>query len=154
MRRLLIVLGLLALLYLLTGVTQIRPGERAVVRRFGNVVEIPRPGLYIGLPWGLDRVDRVPMNLVRHVQVGYQPDRGEDGLTMPPGQLLAGDHNLVNLQVDIHYAVDQSSEEQVVDYLLHTDRTDGLVARAAEGAMTEWVAQQTVDDVLLKGKSL
>ena len=47
--------------YLLTGVTQVRPGERAVVRRFGRVLEQkPEPGLWIGLPWGMDRVDRVP----------------------------------------------------------------------------------------------
>ena len=25
----------------------------------------PEPGLYVGLPWGIDRVDRVPIDLVR-----------------------------------------------------------------------------------------
>jgi membrane protease subunit HflK len=153
-RKVLFVLGLLIALYLLTGVTQVRPGERAVVRRFGRVVDVPRPGLYIGLPWGMDRIERVPADLLRRVQVGFQPEREDDGTSTPPGQLLTGDHNLVNLQVEIHYAVDQEgAEDQVVDYLLHADRTDALVARAAESALAQWVAGHGVDDVLLTGKA-
>src|SRR5262249_34423063 len=107
--------------YLLTGVTQVRTGERAVVRRFGKVVEGPRPGLYVGLPWGMDRVDRVPADLVRRVEVGYPRNGPEEGIGTPPGQLLTGDHNLVNVQVEIHYTVEQGSDpEAVVQYVLHS----------------------------------
>src|SRR5262249_39543919 len=75
MRYLLYLLGALFLASLLTGVTEIRPGERAVIRRFGRVLDDkPGPGLYIGLPWGLDQVDRVQVDLVRRVEVGYQPN--------------------------------------------------------------------------------
>jgi membrane protease subunit HflK len=143
--------GLLLLASLLTGVTQVRPGERAVVRRFGRVLEYkPGPGLYIGLPWGMEQVDRVPIGLVRQVAVGLSPGDGDDsGQTTPPGQLLTGDHNLVNLQVVIDYAV---IEDEVEDFVVQQDRADGLVARAAEAVMAEWVAGRTVDDVLLRGK--
>jgi len=154
MRKLLIVLAVLLAAYLLTGVSQIRPGERAVVRRFGEVVDVPRPGLYVGLPWGMDRVDRVPADLLRRVPVGYPTDWQDDGQATPPGQLLTGDHNLINLQVEINYTVGPGGEaEQVVQYLLHAERADGLVARAAEAAMTEWVAQRDVDQVLTQGKA-
>src|SRR5215204_7096619 len=92
----------LLVLYLLTGVVQVRPGERAVVRRFGRVLEEkPEPGLWIGLPWGMDRVDRVEVDRVRQVSVGYSED--ESGL--PSGQVLTGDHNLVNLRVLLYYKV-------------------------------------------------
>ncbi len=136
--------------YLLTGVTQVRPGERAVVRRFGRVLgEQPEPGLYVGLPWGLERVDRVAVDQVRRVEVGYRPDADESSLTTPAGQLLTGDHNLVNLQAVLNYAV---RHDAVEDYVVHADEADGLVARAAETAMAEWVAGRTVDEVLLRGK--
>src|SRR5207245_3528334 len=85
--------------YLLTGVAQVRPGERALVRRFGRVVDKPGPGLRIGLPFGMDRVDRVPVDLVRRVAIGYQPDAAETDQTTPPGQLLTGGTNPVNVQV-------------------------------------------------------
>jgi membrane protease subunit HflK len=135
----------------MTGVAQVRPGERAVVRRFGRVLDDkPGPGLYIGLPWGMERVDRVPIGLVRQVAVGLSPRDAEDsGQITPPGQLLTGDHNLVNLQVVIHYAV---NENEVEDFVLQQDRVDGLVARAAEAVLAEWVASHSVDDVLLHGK--
>jgi membrane protease subunit HflK len=140
---------LVSLGYLLTGVTQVRPGEIAVVRRFGRVVEQPRPGLYIGLPYGMDRVDRVPVDLVRRVRIGYQPDADENDQTTPPGQLLTGDYNLVNVQVLLDYAV---HEEHVEDFVVQAERADGVIARAAEAVLAEWVAGRKVDEVLLRGK--
>src|SRR5262245_15417309 len=125
--------------WLLTGLTQVRPGERAVVRRFGRVLpDKPGPGLYVGFPWGIDQVDRVPVDRVRQVTVGFQ--QGEEGApatVAAVGQLLTGDHNLVNLQVVIDYAV---IEDEVEAFVVQADRADGLVARAAEAVLAEWVA--------------
>src|SRR5438874_13815100 len=90
--------------YLLTGVYQVGPDERAVVRRFGQVVARPGPGLGVGLPWGVDRVDRVPVRTVRQVRVGYDPEAGAPGTT-PQGQMLTGDQNLVNVQLVVDYAI-------------------------------------------------
>ncbi|HEV3263172.1 MAG TPA: SPFH domain-containing protein [Gemmataceae bacterium] len=154
MRRYWLLVPLLVLAaYLLTGVAFIRPGERAVVRRCGRVLDVkPGPGLWVGLPWGMDRLDRVPVNLVRRVEVGYQPDAAEAGATGVPGQLLTGDHNLVNLRVVIHYAVDPD-EDEIVAYVLQADRTDALVARAVEAILAEWVAGRKIDDLLIRGKT-
>jgi membrane protease subunit HflK len=143
-----LLLGLIG--YLLTGVTQVRPGERAVIRRFGRVVDKPGPGLRIGLPAGMDRVDRVPVDFVRRVTIGYQPDADETEQTTPPGQLLTGDHNLVNVQVLLDYSV---SDEQLEDYVVHAERADAVIARAGESIVAEWVAGHTVDEVLLQGKA-
>jgi membrane protease subunit HflK len=152
MRRLLIVGSLLLLAgYLLTGLTQVRPGERAVVRRFGRVLSYkPEPGLWVGLPWGMDRVERVSVDLVRPVAVGYQQREDED-LVTPAGQLLTGDHNLVNLQVVLNYSV---QPDHVDEYVIQADRVDSLIARAAETLLAEWVAGRTIDEVLIDGKSL
>jgi membrane protease subunit HflK len=151
--RRLLVLGVLGgvVAYLTTGLTQVRPGERAVVRRFGRVrPDKPGPGLWIGLPWGMDRVDRVSVDALRRVEVGYRPDQDEDPQTTPPGRLLTGDHNLVNVQVVIGYTV---REDEVEEYVLQQDRADALVARVAEAVAAEWVAGRGVDDVLLQGRS-
>jgi membrane protease subunit HflK len=135
--------------YGLTGVVQIRPGERGVVRRFGRLSpEQLEPGLSVQLPWGMDRVDRVAVDRVQSVVVGYQEEG--DGLSMPPGQLLTGDHNLVNVQAVLTYKV---HPDEVVDYVLQADRVDGLLTRAAEAVLADWVAARGIDDVLLGGKT-
>jgi membrane protease subunit HflK len=148
-KRILIILVLLLIGYLLTGVAQVRPGERAVVRRFGRVAAQPAPGLWVGLPWGMDRVDRVPVNFVRELNVGY--DAGaDDNSFMPAGQFLCGDQNLVNVQVTVHYTVGPG--DAVVAYVLQKDRVEPAVARATEAVVADWVAGHTVDEVLLTGQ--
>jgi membrane protease subunit HflK len=150
MRRLLWIFLLGLLVYALTGVTQVRPGEVAVVRRFGRVVDKPGPGLYVGLPAGMDRVDRVQVDLARRVLVGHRPGTDEGDRTTPLGQLLTGDYNLVDVQAVLEYAV---QEERIEDYVTQADRVDGVLARAAEAVLAEWVAGRKVDEVLLRGKT-
>src|SRR4051812_34395829 len=105
MRKLLIALGLLVA-YLLTGLAVIQPGELAVVRRFGRVLpDKPGPGLWVGLPWGMDRIDRIAVDRFQAVTVGFVEEEGKD---MPPGQLLTGDKNLVNVQVTVYYQVERA----------------------------------------------
>lgn len=161
MRRfLLVVVGLLLLAWGLTGVVEVRPGEFAVIRRFGAFLEFkPRPGLHIGLPWGIDQVDRVPVDRIQTLAVGFDPDmnteeaqeaavrRGESA--NPPGQLLTGDHNLVDVRVVVSFRV---PEAELEDYVLARERVEPILGRLTETCLAEWVAGRRVDDVLLDGK--
>jgi membrane protease subunit HflK len=150
-RILLVLVGVAVLVYTAaTALTQVEPGERAVVRRFGRVMaERPGPGLYRGLPWGMERVDRVPVGKVRRVSVGFSGKEDEDPAVGPSGQLLTGDHNLVNVQAEVAYSV---IEDQVDRFALQADRVEPLLARLAEAALAEWIAGRTVDEVLVRGK--
>jgi modulator of FtsH protease HflK len=135
-----------------TSCTQVEPGERGVVLRLGRVIDTVGPGLHVGLPWGIDRVERVAVDRVRRVSLGFTAsDSDEFGLATPPGQLLTGDHNLVNIQVVIEYAV---NDDEVTQFVLYGDQVDGLVGRVAETVLAEWVAGRGVDDVLLRGKEI
>jgi membrane protease subunit HflK len=152
MRYLLGLIVVLFVLSLLTAVTPVQPGERAVVRRFGRVLDDrPGPGLYVGLPWGIDQVERVKVDRVRRVTVGYTPAESEDTTQTPPGQMVAGDHNLIDVRVEVYYAV---KEGEVERFVFQADRADELVARAAEAALVEWVAGQTVDDLVSGDRSV
>jgi len=148
--RLLIVVVLLLAASLLTGVEQVRPGERGIVRRFGRLLEYRlEPGLAFQLPWGMDRVERVAVDRLQSVVVGYQED-DFSGETMPLGQLLTGDHNLVNVQAVLTYKVQPGAE---AEYALQADRLDAVLTRTAEAVMAQWIAARNVDDVLLNGKN-
>ena len=154
MKRLLV--ALLAFLFILytaaTALTQVQPGERAVVRRFGRILpHKPGPGLHIGWPCGIDQVERVNVAKDRTVAIGFTGRDTDEATATPTGQLLTGDHNLVNVQVDINYTV---VDDEVDKYFLQFDRADAVIARAAEAVLAEWIAGRNVDDVLLRGKDL
>ncbi|MDB5308163.1 MAG: hypothetical protein JWO38_2365 [Gemmataceae bacterium] len=138
--------------YLLTGLAQVRPEERAVVRRFGKVVARPGPGLWVGLPWGVDRVDRVPVRTVRQLRAGFVPETAADAPDTPPGQLLTGDQNLVNVQLVLDYAIGEADAD-LDDFVMHRDQVDVALAREAEAAAAEWAAGRGVDEVLLTGNA-
>jgi membrane protease subunit HflK len=145
-------LAVLATWTVLSALTQVQPGERAVVRRFGRILgDKPGPGLFIGLPWGLDEVDRVPVGRVKRVVVGLEAKDEDELSETPAGQLLTGDHNLVNVQAEINYTV---FDDKVDQFVLAADRADALVARLAETVLAEWTAGRTVDEVLLRGKTI
>jgi membrane protease subunit HflK len=148
-RFVLFAVGLLLAASLLTGLKPIKPGERAVVRRFGRVVATPEPGLWIGLPWGFDRIDSVSVQ-VRRVTVGYETEINEDEEALPRGQFLSGDHNLVNVQAKIDYSVDEAN---LVDFVEQMDRVEGVVIRAAEAVLAEWLAGRKVDEVIIRGQA-
>ena len=139
-------------LYLLTGISQVRPEERGVVWRFGQVVARPGPGLYVGLPWGIDSLERVPVRTTQQLTVGYNLENWSDIAGTPPGQFLTGDHNLVNVQLVLQYAIGETDRE-LDDFVLHKDQVDSVVTRVVEAATSEWTAGEPVDQVLLTGSA-
>lgn len=135
-------------LWLGSGITIIRPGERAVVQRFGAIVARPYPGLWIGLPWGIDRVERFSVQGVRQIPVGYDPAREEPFL----GQFLTADQNLVQLQLTVHYVIGESDQE-LDAYLAQRAQVESILERLCEAAVAEWVSTHEVDEVLLAGNA-
>ena len=136
--RIIIVLAVLA--YLATGIAPIGPDERGIVRRFGKIVAQPGPGLWVGLPWGMDRVDRIQVKTVRQLAAG-------DGSET---HSLTGDQNLIRAGLVIEYVVD---ERHLDDFLLQRDRVDAVLMREVEAATGEWASARSVDDSLLSGRS-
>jgi membrane protease subunit HflK len=151
MRWLLYIVVAAFLFSLLSGLRTVEPGERAVIERFGRVLkDKPGPGLYVGLPWGIDRVTRVPVQRIRSVTIGYSADTDDESdMTIPAGQLVTGDDNVVNIQVVLNYVV---REDEVEKFAFQQDRAEALLARTAEAVLSQWVATNEVDTVLLKGK--
>ncbi len=98
MKKLLVLILAAALIWMASGVYFVQPDEQAVVRRFGRLLQDgPRePGAHIGLPWGLDRVDRVKTREVRRVDIG-PVSLGGSAAGSAAAQFLTGDRNLVDV---------------------------------------------------------
>jgi membrane protease subunit HflK len=144
---------LAALIYAATGIYTVGTDQRALVRRFGRVVtEQSEPGLHIGLPWGLDRVDLVKPSETKTVTVGAAGSADRTLGAAPAetlAQFLTGDQNLVNVQATVQYTTDDPTR-----YLFSAVDPDRIVARAAEAAVTESLADQPIDTVITSGKDV
>jgi membrane protease subunit HflK len=126
----------LLVFYLVSGFYVVQPGEQAVVRRFGVVIE-PRvsEGLHYRLPWPADQVDVVSVTNVRRAET----DRA---------LMLTGDENLINVRLGVHYTV-----ADPVAYLFRVTNADSLVAAAAEAGVRQVIAEEAVDNVLTVDKA-
>ena len=144
-------LTLAALIYAATGIYTVGTDQRALVRRFGRAGdEQSEPGLHIGLPWGLDRVDLVKPSETKTVTVGSAGSADRTLGAAPSdslAQFLTGDQNLVNVQATVQYTMDDPKQ-----YLFSAADPDRIVTRAAEAAITTTLADQAIDSVITTGK--
>ena len=148
-RRLLkILLVLPVIVYFLSGVYVVNPGEAAVVRRFGVVIQ-PRvtEGLNYRLPWPIDRVDIVNVSAVRRESIGVTAPSGEDHVHDEPMnklQALTGDTNIIDVEVIVQYQV-----RDPADFLLNVDFPPyRLIRETVRGSVTNLIAGLPVDQIL------
>lgn len=153
MRRLgiaIVVLGGLA--SMATGVTVVQQDELGVVRRLGAVLAEPwEPGLHWGLPWGLDRVDRIKPGQTRTLAVGARDPQAAPLAQAPDPEtddFLTGDLNVVTAQAIVQYRV-----LDPVAFLFAARSVDATLAAIAEGALTRALAGRSIDDVLTTGRA-
>jgi membrane protease subunit HflK len=147
MRRFCLLLACACLAYGATGLYFVQPDEQAVVRRCGRALPTPRePGPHFGLPWGWDRIDRYKPREVKFVMLG-PVSLGGAAVGANPAQFLTGDRNLINVRATVQYSI-----QDPLRYLYQAARTDLVVARLGEAALTEALSREPVDRALTLGK--
>jgi modulator of FtsH protease HflK len=123
-----------------SGWCMVAPGEVAVVRRLGRLVEpLWGPGLHWRLPLGIDRIERVRSDAVRQVTIGLT------GRVVEPaaGEVMTGDLNLLRFQATVQYRV-----ARPVDFVLRAQQVEPLLATAAEASVARALAVRGVDAAL------
>lgn len=135
--------GLAAAAILGSGLVVVEPGEVAVVRRLGRLLDpVWAPGLHWRIPLGVDRLDRVRPAAVRSLAIGGGP-RASAGRQPGAGEVMTGDLNLLQIQATVQYRV-----AQPVDFVLSAQGVDPLLERLADAAVARTLAARGVDDAL------
>ncbi len=144
-------LVLILVAYAATGIYTVAENEVGVVRRFGRFdPPLREPGLHFGLPWGLDRVDRVKPREVKRLTVGMgsTADRllGAPA-TSPTSLFLTGDQNLVVIQAIVQYSI-----ADPVRYLFRAGNAEAALRQLVTTSLSEALARKQIDHVLTTGK--
>jgi HflK protein len=145
--------GLVA--YFGSGLFIVRPGERAVVLRFGHITAAYLgPGLHYHWPYPFGRRDAVAVGQVRRIELGY---RGSLPTASAPGTsagaltaeswMLSGSEDIVDVKWVVQYQV-PDTERGVLDWLYGAGNTEQLVRNAAEAAIRAAVGCRSIDSVL------
>jgi membrane protease subunit HflK len=141
---------LAVLLYVLSGVYVVNPGEVAVVRLFGKEVNQGiSEGMHYRLPWPFQEVDIVNVATVRREGIGLLLPEHESIHSSPEViQFLSGDYNIVDIQAVVQYRIKDAS-----DYLYNVNYRDCLlINETIRGSITEIGGGMRVDDILTIGK--
>ncbi len=142
----------IAILYLFTGLTIIPQDEVGVLRRFGAVSPEPWfPGMHLGFPWGIDRIDRIKRDEARTIRVGATRLETAPMSRAPDANaedFLTGDLNLVTAEAQVQFRIVKPEE-----YLFSTRAPDAALAALAESALTRALATRAIDDVLTTGRA-
>ncbi|MEW5771204.1 MAG: FtsH protease activity modulator HflK [Pseudomonadota bacterium] len=142
--------GLLAvlalMLWLASGFYIVDAGERGVVLRFGKFVETTQPGPRWHLPYPVETVEKVNIEQVRTVEVGYK--NNVKAKVLAEALMLTDDENIIDLQFSIQYTLKDPE-----DYLFYNRDPDIAVKQVAETAMREIVGKSKMDYVLYEGRA-
>lgn len=138
------------LVYVLTGIYIVTPGEQAVVRRFGRILDKPiYEGIHYRLPWPVDQVEKVNVSEVRRADVGVSlPDHIHKDNPPQNVQLLTGDENIISTEAIVHYKI-----KDAANYLYNVNSNEEqLVRTSTEAALVYLTASMGVDDILTSQK--
>ena len=128
--------AVLAVMYVLSGVYVVQPGEAAVVRRFGRIVAAGvGPGPHYRLPWPVDSLTILPVGAVQRADA-------------PRSLMLTGDENLVDVAATVHYRIRDAAA-----YVLAASRPADLVSVGAESALRQAVGLRPIDGLLTGDKA-
>ena len=122
----------LVAVFLLSGLTVVRPGEVGYGRLFGAVVwrDLP-PGLHYLAPWPFARADKWPVREVKSINNGDAKE------------YLSGDVNLLSMSMNVQYRV---SDAYTYHYL--TANPERVIADNVRRELRLFAAGRTLDDLL------
>ncbi len=142
-----IIIALLVLLYLLSGIYVVGPGERAVVLMFGKVWTLAGPGPHYRLPRPFMSHMIVDVSKVRRAEFGYRSEGGRVRPVPPESLMLTGDENIVDVQMSVQYMV-----QDPVKFLFGARRPEAALRAATEVALRGVVGENTITYTMTSGR--
>jgi membrane protease subunit HflK len=151
------VIAAVFVIWLLTGIYIVDPGEMGVVRRFGKMTTTAGPGPHWHIPAPFEKVNVVKVDQIRSMELGFR--------TIHPGPppriksypveslMITGDENLVNVRVVVQYRI-----SNLPDYLFKVWDPEGVADQrtlrdAAETALRGVAGSMNIDDILTVGRA-
>ena len=141
-----------AALFLVVGVLScfytVDDKQQAVVTTFGKVTDITDAGLHFKLPFGMQKVQKVDVNVYQKIELGYDTESDGNYTTKAnESTMITGDYNIVNVDFFVEYKI--SNPEQ---YLYSSNNPEMILRNLIQSQVRNVVGSTSVDAVLTDGK--
>jgi membrane protease subunit HflK len=133
---------------------QISPEEMGVIQRFGRFVRTSDPGLHMKLPFGLEKLTKVPVQRQLKVEFGFRTVRpginsefATNAETKAESVMLTGDLNVVDAEWIVQYKI-----RDPFLFLFKMRDATGTFRDMTEAAVRRVVGDSSVDEVITVGR--
>ena len=118
--------------------------QQAVVTTFGKVTDVTDAGVHFKLPFGIQQVQKVDVNVYQMIELGYS----SDGSTVEKeSTMITGDYNIVNVDFFVEYKISDP-----VAYLYSSNDPELILKNLIQSQVRNVVGSSSVDSVLTDGK--
>ncbi len=148
------VVGVLALVLIMTSVYTIDPEETGLVLRFGEFVRSTSPGLHFKVPFGVESVLKVPIQRQLKAEFGFRTVRAgvksqyATKAYMEEANMLTGDLNAANVEWVVQYRIIDPYK-----YLFQVRSVEKTFRDMSEAIMRKVIGDRTVNEVLTVGRA-
>ena len=145
-----IVAGLLVIALVIAGLTcfyTVDDKQQAVVTTFGRVTDITSAGVHFKLPFGIQKVYKVDVNVYQKIELGYTTNGDHYTVNEKESTMITGDYNIVNVDFFVEYRI--SNPER---YLFSSNDPELILRNLIQSQIRNVVGSSSVDSVLTDGK--
>ena len=122
--------------------------QQAVVTTFGKVTDITDAGLHFKMPFGIQKVETVDVNVYQKIELCYSTT-GDDHYAINTNEstMITGDYNIVNVDFFVEYKISDP-----VQYLYYSNNPELILRNLIQSQVRNVVGSTSVDAVLTDGK--
>ena len=147
-RTVMIIILLAALVWMLTGLYRVQPGEKGVELLFGRFVKTTDPGLNFWAPWPIGSVVTPNVERTNQLNIGFRAlgnvsrtenirDVAEESL------MLTSDQNIIDIDFVVQWRIGKPR-----DFLYNIRDPQQTIKRGAESSIREIVGQTPLEETL------
>ena len=121
--------------------------QQAVVTTFGKVTDVTDAGVHFRLPFGIQQVRKVDVNVYQKIELGYNSSGSSYTVNDNESSMITGDYNIVNVDFFVEYKISDP-----VRYLYSSNNPELILRNLIQSQVRNVVGSSTVDAVLTDGK--
>ena len=145
------IIAILVLILISTCWYTVDEKQQAVITTFGKVTGTAGAGMHFKLPFGIQEVKTVDVNVYQKIEIGYRTDAHDPSLSAvvtKESKMITGDYNIVNVDFFVEYKISDP-----VKYLYNSAEPELILKNLVQSQIRNVIGSSTVDSILTDGKA-